>query len=132
MKKIDSLKIDSLKQTCHKNNNLELAILTGSRASNRATIDSDWDIALQWDRDMGFMDQLAHIEKLRNQLAKTLKITDDKVDLINMPTAGLAMREEVANKGIILKGENTIALSHFLTKTWRDLEEYYWDKIYAA
>jgi uncharacterized protein len=38
----------------------------------------------------------------------------------------------VANEGIILKGENTCALSYFLTKTWRELEGFYWDKIYAA
>ncbi len=111
---------------------LELVLLVGSRASNRATIDSDWDIALQWERGMAFMDQLTRIEKLRNELAKALNISDDKIDLIDIPTAGLAMREEVANNGLILKGENTLALSHFLTRTWRELEEFYWDDIYAA
>ena len=121
-----------LEQIFRNNSNLELAILIGSRASNTASIDSDWDIALQWCRDMDFMDQLAQTEMLRNKLAKALNISDDKVDLINIPTAGLAMRDEVANKGEILKGENTLALSHFLTRTWRDLEEFYWEKIYAA
>lgn len=125
-------KFDVLEQIFHKNNDLELAILIGSQASSRATMESDWDIALQWVRDMDFMDQLAKTEVLRNELAKVLEITDAKIDLVNIPTAGLAMREEVANKGIILKGENTSELSHFLTKTWRDLEEYYWDKLYAA
>ena len=124
--------IELLEQICHKKNKLELAILIGSRASDSASIDSEWDIALQWDREVDFMGQLAETEMLRNELAKALKLNSSRIDLIDLPTAGLAMREEVANKGIILKGENTRGLSHFLTKTWRDLEEFYWDKIYAA
>jgi predicted nucleotidyltransferase len=124
--------IDRLAGICQSNKNLELAFLVGSQASGKATTESDWDIALQWKHEMDFMHQLAQTEVLRNQLARSLDIADDNIDLINLPTAGLAMREQVANQGIILKGENTHALSYFLTRTWRELEEFYWDKIYAA
>lgn len=124
--------MEVLKQTLNENNDLELAILIGSRANSTASSESDWDIAIQWQRDLAEMSKLAQTEKLRNQISKTLKITDNKIDFIDIPAAGLAIRDEIANRGIILKGENTLALSHFLTRTWRQLEEYYWDKIYAA
>lgn len=38
---------------------LELAILIGSRATGTAHPDSDWDIAIQWNRGMDFIQQLA-------------------------------------------------------------------------
>ena len=87
---------------------------------------------MQWQRDLDEMSKLAYTEQLRKQLSEMLGIPDNKIDFINIPSAGLAMSENIANQGIILKGENTLALSHFLTKTWRQLEEYYWDKLYAA
>lgn len=124
--------LNLLKNTLNSNNALELAILIGSQANNTATTNSDWDFAIQWQREIDTMQQLAKTEKLRNQLAKALQTTDDKIDLINIPTAGLAIREVIANEGVILKGDNTLALSHFLLKTWRELEEFYWGRIYAA
>ena len=122
----------NLVQLFGKNSQLELAILIGSRINNTETSASDWDIALQWQRDLDEMSKLAYTEQLRKQLSEMLGIPDNKIDFINIPSAGLAMSENIANQGIILKGENTLALSHFLTKTWRQLEEYYWDKLYAA
>jgi predicted nucleotidyltransferase len=111
---------------------LELALLIGSQSNNQASEDSDWDIAIQWARGMTVMEQLYQTEQLRQQLAGILGISDAKIDLIDIPRAGLAMREVVANEGILLKGENTLALSHFLLRTWRQLEEFYWEKIYAT
>jgi len=114
------------------NDNLELAVLIGSRVTGKCTATSDWDIALQWRREMDIMQQLAQTETLRNQLARQLNISDNKIDLINIPTAGLAMQSVVANEGVLLKGANTLAWSHFLLRTWRNLEEFYWDQLYAA
>jgi len=121
-----------IQQTFDDHKSLELAILIGSQADNTATPNSDWDFAIQWKHDIDPIQQLVKTEKLRNQLAKALHQPDNKIDLINIPTAGLAIRGTIANNGIILRGENTLALSHFLLKTWRDLEEFYWDKLYAA
>ncbi len=87
---------------------------------------------MQWQRDLDEMSKLAYTEQLRKQLFETLGIPGNKIDFINIPGAGLAMSENIANQGIVSKGENTLALSHFLTKTWRQLEEYCWDKLYAA
>ncbi|MDD2272278.1 MAG: nucleotidyltransferase domain-containing protein [Desulfuromonadaceae bacterium] len=113
-------------------NGIELAILIGSRATGTAGPESDWDIAIQWKRGMDFMQQLAATEQLRRAVAKMLGISEQEVDLIDLPTARLAMRAVVAEDGIALKGEDSLAWHHFLQRTWRELEEQYWEKTYAA
>jgi len=111
---------------------LELAILIGSRATGTARPDSDWDIAIQWSRGMDFVQQLAATEQLRSTLAKTLAVSEQSIDLIDLPTARLAMRAVVAEEGIPLKGEDSLAWYRFLQRTWRELEEQYWEQTYAA
>lgn len=111
---------------------LELAVLVGSRASETADCESDWDIAIQWRRETGFLAQLDATERLRQALADALNVPGDRIDLIDLPTASLAMRAVVAEEGRILTGAESLAWHHFLQRTWRELEEYYWDDIYAA
>ncbi len=111
---------------------LELAVLVGSQASGAGRSGSDWDIAIQWDKKLNFIDQLAATESLRKCLATTLNIDILTVDLIDLPTARLAMRAVVAEEGQILHGAETLAWCHFLQRTWRELEEAYWEEIYAA
>lgn len=112
---------------------LELAILIGSRATGTARPDSDWDIAIQWSREMGFIQQLAVTEQLRRTLAEKLGASSEQgIDLVDLPTARLAMRAVVAEEGIPLKGGDSLIWQRFLQRTWRELEEQYWEKIYAA
>jgi len=111
---------------------LELGILIGSRANGIARPDSDWDIALQWSRSLGFMEQLAATEQLRNSLAALLDVGECAIDLIDIPTARLAMRAVIAEEGVALKGAESLAWHHFLQRTWRELEEQYWEQTYAA
>jgi len=111
---------------------LELAILVGSQADGRAHSESDWDIAIQWTYEMSFLDNLANTETLRRKIAQALKVSEDKIDLIDLPRAGLAMRALVAEEGIPLKGEDNLAWNHFLARTWRDLEDYEWNKKHAV
>ena len=111
---------------------LELAILIGSQATGCAGPGSDWDMAIQWSRRIDFIQQLAATEQLRNTIAKTLQVPDSSVDLIDLPTARFAMRAVVAEEGIPLKGAESLAWHHFLQRTWRELEEHYWEQIYAA
>jgi predicted nucleotidyltransferase len=111
---------------------LELAILIGSRATGTSRPDSDWDIAIQWNRGMDFVQQLAATEQLRRTLAETLNVAEVAVDLIDLPTARLAMRAVVAEEGIPLKGGDSLAWHRFLQRTWRELEEQYWEQTYAA
>jgi predicted nucleotidyltransferase len=112
--------------------NLELAVIIGSRANGTARPDSDWDIALQWSQSLTFTEQLAATEQLRNRLAKQLKMPFQSIDLIDLPTARLTMRAVVAEEGIPLKGGESLAWHRFLQRTWRELEEQYWEQLYAA
>ena len=111
---------------------LELAILVGSRANGAARPDSDWDIAIQWRRDMPWEDSLANSETLRRKLAAALGVAEDHIDLIDLPRAGLAMRALVAEEGAVLKGEDSLAWNHFLSRVWRELEEHEWEKQHAV
>ena len=111
---------------------LELAVLIGSRANGSEYAGSDWDIAVQWSRDMGFMEQLAATEQLRKTLSSTLGISEQAVDLIDMIRARLAMRAVIAEEGVPLKGGDSLTWHRFLQRTWRELEEQYWEQIYAA
>ena len=115
-----------------RHNNLELAILVGSRAEGQARPESDWDIAIQWKRELSMLENLASTETLRHELALVLGIGDNDIDLIDLPRARLAMRALVAEDGIPLKGEDSLAWNHFLGRTWRELEAYEWEKQHAA
>lgn len=111
---------------------LELAILIGSRATGTARLDSDWDIAIQWERGISFVQQLADTEQLRRTLAGRLGVSEQAIDLIDLPSAGLTMRAVVAEEGSPLKGCDSLAWHRFLQRTWRELEEQYWESTYAA
>ena len=111
---------------------LELAILVGSRATGRDHTGSDWDIAIQWPVALGLFDSLARTETLRRDLANILAVAEERVDLIELPRARLAMRAVVAEDGITLKGEDSLAWNHFLARTWRELEDYAWEQARAA
>jgi|SRR5450631_2926256 len=112
--------------------NLELAVLIGSRATGTAHPDSDWDIAIRWSRGINFVQQLSDTEQLRRTLARTLAVSEQSVDLIDIPTARLTMRAVVAEEGVPLKGGDSLAWHRFLQRTWRELEEQYWEQTYAA
>ncbi len=111
---------------------LELAILIGSQATGTARPESDWDIAIQWDRNLGFIEQLAASEQLRKELSEMQGLPEQAIDLIDLPTARLAMRAVVAEEGVPLKGGDSLVWHRFLQRTWRELEEHYWEQTYAA
>ena len=113
-------------------NGLELAILVGSRATGTARADSDWDIAIQWSFGMDFIQQLAATEKLRMAVADKLGVSEQRIDLIDLPTARLAMRAVVAEEGLPIIGGDGLPWYRFLQRTWRELEEQYWEQTYAA
>jgi hypothetical protein len=49
-----------------------------------------------------------------------------------MTAARLAMRALIAEEGLILKVDDTLAWFHYLSQTWAELEDYYWRKQHAA
>ena len=111
---------------------LAFAVLVGSRATNTAYEGSDWDIALQWAPQLEWLAVLARTETLRRKLAQTLGVAESAVDLIELRRANLAMRASVAEEGLPLAGEDSLAWAHFLRRTWRELEDFYWNKQHAA
>ncbi len=111
---------------------LAFAVLVGSRATGKARADSDWDIALQWHPQLDWFAVLANTETLRRKLALALGVAESAIDLIELRRANLAMRDSVAEDGILLVGEDTLAWAHFLLRTWREVEDFYWDKQHAA
>ncbi len=121
-----------LQQVLDMQPDIELAILVGSQAEGRARPESDWDIAIQWRRDISLLDNLAKTEILRRLLAMALRVEETRIDLIDLPGARLAMRAVVAEDGVPLKGEDSLAWNHFLGRTWRELEVWEWEKQHAA
>ena len=124
--------ISTIQQVLQAQTGLELAVLVGSRADGRAHSESDWDIAIQWRREITMFDNLANTETLRRKLAAALGVGENLIDLIDLPRAGLTMRALVAEEGVELKGEDSLAWNHFLGRVWRELEAYEWEKQHAA
>ena len=129
-----NLNEEALRQCLLNISQLELAILIGSQVNGKTHSQSDWDIAIRWHRQpkINVMTALAQTEALRQTLAQLLNVTDDKIDLIDLTNARLTMRVVVAEEGVVLKGEETLAWHYFLQRTWRELEEYYWNQCNAA
>ena len=111
---------------------IEFAVLVGSQAESTAQPHSDWDIALQWGAQLDWMMVLGKTETLRRKMAEAVGVTLEKIDLIELRRANLAMRASVAEGGLPLIGEDTLAWAHFLTRTWRELEDFYWEQSHAA
>jgi predicted nucleotidyltransferase len=123
---------DALVQTLLSQPLLEFSVLVGSQATGKAHAGSDWDIALQWSPTLDWLTVLGHTETLRSQLAEVMQIPPESIDLIELRRANLAMRASAAEEGLPLTGQDTLAWAHFLQRTWRELEDFYWEKQHAA
>lgn len=111
---------------------LEFVVLIGSRCCGTATENSDWDFAIQWSPELNFEEVLAATERLRAQVAETLGTGVDRIDLIDLRSARLAIRAVAAEEGCLRKGDGSLAWSHFLLRTWRELEDWTWESTHAA
>jgi len=111
---------------------LAFAVLIGSRATKSERPDSDWDIAVSWKPSADTFHHLARHEKLRQAIAESLMTGADSVDLVDLTTARLAMRAVVADDGKVIHMNDELAWAYFQTSTWRQLEEFYWDRAHAA
>lgn len=111
---------------------LELSVLVGSQAKGTASEQSDWDIAIQWAMHISGWTILERTEILKQQIADVIDMHRDKVDLIDIASARLAMRAVIAEEGIALKGASSLAWRHHLTRTWAALEDCYWRRNNAA
>jgi len=110
---------------------LLFAVLVGSRADGSATGESDWDIALQW-RYGDARDRIPRHESMRRRLAHILQVPESRIDLIDLSNARLAMRALAAEEGCLLAANDEMAWARFHTRTWRELEDFYWERAHAA
>ncbi|MBU0498686.1 MAG: nucleotidyltransferase domain-containing protein [Gammaproteobacteria bacterium] len=124
--------LDTLVNILSEQPELQLAVLVGSRATGVAHPQSDWDIALQWSPQPDWLEVLSKTENLRNTLAEAMHLSPSVIDLIELRRANLAMRASVAEEGLPLVGQDSLAWMHFLRRTWRELEDFYWEKCHAA
>lgn len=122
----------TLAETLHRQPMLAFAVLVGSRATGKIHEQSDWDIALQWSPQLDGWAALGATEHLRSELAAALHIDASRVDLIDLRRANLAMRASVAEEGVLLHAADPLAWDHFLQRTWRELEDHYWEQRHAA
>jgi len=99
-----------------------ITVLVGSRVLNIAIENSDWDIAIWWLDDEYVCQDIRKAKTLRRQLAKALNTSQDKIDLIDIQQAGLAMRKKFANDGKLIYAKKTIAWMKLLTRTWWEVE----------
>lgn len=111
---------------------LEFAALVGSRATGQSRPDSDWDIAIRWQRDLSAYRRLELTESLRLALARLLKVEPEQVDLIDLAVARLAMRALVAEQGLVLSGAESLPWLRFLQTTWAQVEDFDWRQRHAA
>jgi hypothetical protein len=61
-----------------------------------------------------------------------LSLGDEKIDLVDLGNASLAMRAVVVEEGVPLSGEDSLDWARYQTTTWRELEDFYWAKQHAA
>lgn len=128
-----TIQINSLQQRFKNKNEPELLILIGSRATGSNCPDSDWDFAFRFSvNDSNYMERLAKTEELRHDLADALNTVREKIDLIDIAAANLTMRAIIAEEGIPVKGGDQVAWYRFLTRTWRELEYWYWEREHEA
>lgn len=107
------------------------AVLIGSRVEGGAHEHSDWDIAVLW-RSGEVLERVGKHEVLRRALARLLDLEEARVDLIDLANSGLAMRAVVAEEGRLLFANDELAWIKYLIRTWRELEDYYWEQSHVA
>jgi len=123
--------IGALERLLRAQPDVEFAVLLGSRVDGSARPDSDWDIAVRMQRGDSYLHELARLEALRSAIAASLQVDASKIDLINVPSTQLAMRERIVNQGVVLTEPDRLPWMHFLQRTWRDLEDCYWEALYG-
>jgi uncharacterized protein len=75
---------------------VRFAYMFGSRVSGPARPESDADVAVMLDRDLGLLER----ERLSTELAAALGVPD--VDLVSLDRAPLALRGQVAQEGALI------------------------------
>ncbi len=123
---VDNRVISKLKELFEENHSIVFGFLFGSRITDAGRSPEDWDFAVFWNPDLDFWEKLGLVEDLRIQLAETLEVSSDQVDLVDLNRAGLSIASSVVEDGIPLKGEGALVLERFFQRVWALEEDFYW------
>lgn len=93
-----------------KRRNVMLAYLFGSRAKGLETEGSDWDIAVL------FGEKPSDIGELQAEIAETLGVSEDRIDLVELEGADLHLKFRVIREGKVLYEAETGVRARFEAK----------------
>ncbi len=119
---IARLESNDFAQFC-RNHNIILAILHGSRATDSARVDSDFDLALLLDYDlkMGALEAGALKRSLLHKLIQLL--SSSRVDLTILNTVSTYFKYVVTQRGILLFEAEEEAYARFASLVIRSLSD---------
>jgi len=115
-----------LEQFFNRQLNITFALLFGSRAKGINKPESDWDFAIWFENKSDVMLRLLKKEELRQQIANFLKVKAEKVDIVDLQTASLSLSSSIVEEGVVLKGNDLLALNLFYKRVWALEEDFYW------
>jgi hypothetical protein len=118
--------LSKLKTLFEQEKQIVFSLLFGSRVEDDCINPKDWDFAVFWNFDLNFWDKLGLIEDLRNQLAKTLKIEANQIDLVDLNRGGLSISSSIVESGIPIKGEGSLVLEKYYQRIWALEEDFHW------
>ena len=115
-----------IEQFFNQQSNIIFVLLFGSRAKGNNQPESDWDFAIWFENTDDVMIRLVEKKEIRQQLAHLLKINADKVDIVDLQTASLSLSSSIVEEGLVLKGNDVLALHRFYKRVWALEEDFYW------
>lgn len=119
--------LEVLQKALSSRDDIVLSFLFGSKARGDSREQSDWDIAILFKDNTNGWDNLGKQEEIRQLISQTLAINEDNIDLVDLYRGGLSINAAVADDGIPLTGQNSLALANFYQRVWASLEDYYWN-----
>lgn len=92
----------------------KLLILFGSRATDHARADSDWDVAVVADHALS----LGELSMLSEEAAQILDANEDKIDIVDLWSASPLLQQFVAKEGKLLRGD-PFFFTRFKVLAWK-------------
>ncbi|MBK1809532.1 nucleotidyltransferase domain-containing protein [Clostridium sp. YIM B02505] len=117
-------KLDALKDYFKNNENILAAWFIGSYGTEKQTEDSDIDIALLFDKQIGIMDEM----DISSRISEIVEF--DNIDTINLLSAPITLQFKVIDEGRSLYEKDYYKVCDFMEQTfnrYRD-EKYYLDR----
>lgn len=97
---------------------VRLLVLFGSHATGTTGAMSDFDVAVLSDHELSFEERNALID----DISITYKISEEKVDLIDLRSAPPLLERQIAEHGKLLKG-NPLDFIRFRVLAWKRYQD---------